>query len=80
MSNTLKNKTISIEKILFDIPSKITIRLMDGRIIITPLKYFSELKKLSIDKLEKYTIVDDTTILFLHSDNIYHLRDFIGIQ
>lgn len=46
MTTLLANKTVSIEKTLFDIPGKITIKLEDGRIIITPLRYFPELQKL----------------------------------
>ncbi|MEI6815276.1 MAG: DUF2442 domain-containing protein [Bacteroidota bacterium] len=71
---------MSIEKILFDTPGKITIRLEDGRIIITPLKYFPELQKLSVAKRKKHTIVDDRTILFSFADSIYHLEDFMGLE
>ena len=80
MSTSLKNKTMSIEKIFFDSPGKISLKLEDGRIIITPLKYFPELQKLSVDKRKKYTIVDDRTILFSYSDSVYHLEDFIGLE
>ncbi|HPH99515.1 MAG TPA: hypothetical protein PK772_04245 [Chitinophagaceae bacterium] len=80
MRTPLKNKTICIDKILFNMPGKITIKLEDGRIVITPLKYFPELQKLSVDKRKKYTIVDDRTILFSHADSIYHLEDFLGLE
>ena len=80
MSTILKNKTMSIEKILFDSPGKISLKLEDGRIIIIPLKYFPELQKLSVDKRKKYTIVDDRTILFTYSDSVYHIKDFIGLE
>jgi hypothetical protein len=80
MASTLKNKKMSIEKILFDHPGKITIILEDGRIFISPLKYFPELKKLSVAKRKKHTIVDDRTILFSYADSIYHLEDFIGLE
>jgi len=61
---------MSIEKILFDIPGKITIKLENGRMFISPLKYFPELKNLSVEKRKKYTI----------ADSVYHLEDFIGIE
>ncbi len=80
MQALLKNKTMSIQKVLFDIPGKITLKLEDGRIIITPLKYFPEIQKLSLDKRKKYTIVDDRTILFSYVNSIYHLEDFIGLE
>jgi hypothetical protein len=66
MTIFLKNNKICIEKINFDIAGKISLKLEDGRIIIVPLKYFSELKKLPVEKRKKYTIVDDRTILFSH--------------
>ena len=80
METLLKNKTMSIDKIRFNIPGKITIILQDGRIIIVPLKYFPELKRMSVEKRKKYTIVDDRTILFAHANSVYHLEDFIGIE
>ena len=80
MKNPLKHHTMSIEKILFDTPGKITIKIEDGRVFITPLKYFPELKKLSLERRKKYTIVDDRTILFSFADSVYHLEDFIGVE
>lgn len=80
MDTVLKNKTMSIQKILFDTPGKISIKLEDGRIIIVPLKYFPELQKLSLEERKKYTIVDDRIILFTNSDSIYHLEDFMGLE
>ena len=80
MTSTLKNKTMSIEKILFNQPGKISIKLEDGRMFISPLKYFPELQKLSVNKRKKYTIVDDRTVLFSFADSIYHLEDFIGSE
>jgi len=69
-----------IEKLLFNEPGKITIKMEDGRLFIIPLKYFPELQKLIVDKRKKYTIVDDRTILFAYSDSVYHLEDFIGLE
>ena len=50
MTTLLKNTTLCIEKVLFDTPGKITLKLEDGRIIIVPLKYFPELYKLPVEK------------------------------
>ena len=80
MTSVLKDQPMCIEKVIFDMPGKITIKLEDGRIIITPLRYFPEIQKLSVDKRKKYTIVDDRTILFSYSDSVYHLEDFIGLE
>ena len=80
MGRVLKDITICIEKINFDLAGKISLKLEDGRIIIVPIKYFPDLKKLPIEKRKKYTIVDDRTVLFQFSDNVYHLEDFIGLE
>jgi hypothetical protein len=80
MKYEIKNGPMSIDKILFNIRGKIEIRMDDGRIFITPVKYFPELQKLSIEKRKKYTIVDDRTILFSFSDYVYQLEDFLGLE
>ena len=77
---TFENTKIAIEKINFDIVGKISLKLEDGRVIIVPLKYFPEIQKLSVEKRKKFTIVDDRTVLFAHSDNVYHLEDFMGLD
>ena len=80
MTPKLKSSPMSIEKVLFDLPGRMSIKLEDGRIIIIPLRYFPELQKLPLEKRKKHTIVDDRTILFSHSESIYHLEDFIGLE
>ena len=50
MTTTLKNSTICIEKINFDVVGKISLKLEDGRVIIVPLKYFPDLQRLSVEK------------------------------
>jgi hypothetical protein len=80
METKLKNTTMCIVKLLFNVPGKISIKMEDGCLFITPLRYFPELQKLSVDKRKKYTIVDDRTILFAYSDSVYHLEDFIGLE
>lgn len=76
----LKNIPSVIEKLDFNLPGKIVVKLEDGRVLITPLKYFPELSKLPVAKRKQYTIVDDRTILFKNAEAIYHLEDFIGLE
>jgi hypothetical protein len=80
MKTTLKSSKICIKKINFDIVGKISLKLEDGRLIIIPLKYFPDIKKLPVEKRKKYTIVNDRTILFFYSDSVYHLEDFMGLE
>lgn len=70
MSAALKDQPMNIKEVLFDVRGKITIKHEDGRILITPLKYFPEIQKLSPDIRKKCTIVDDRTILFAYSDSV----------
>jgi hypothetical protein len=50
MKTTLKNTTMCIVKLLFNMPGKISIKMEDGRLFIIPLRYFPDLQKLSVDK------------------------------
>ena len=50
MASSLVYKTMCIEKVLFDLPRKITLKMEDGRMIISPLKYFPDLQNLSVNK------------------------------
>ena len=54
MTDTLKNSSISISKLNFDIAGKISLKLEDGRVIIVPLKYFPDIQKLTVEKRKKY--------------------------
>lgn len=76
----INNIALSIKKMNFEIPGKISLHLEDGREIIVPLKYFPELRKMTVEKREKCTIVDDTTLVFAYSDSIYHLEDFMHLE
>ncbi len=76
----LKNTGICIQKLNFNTPGKIKLKLKDGREIIVPIKYFPDLQKLSIEKRKKYKIVDNRTVLFTYSDYVYHLEDFMGLE
>ncbi|MBL0051017.1 MAG: hypothetical protein IPP29_05540 [Bacteroidetes bacterium] len=55
MATVLKKSPMKIKAIQFDMPGNIKIKLEDGRLFISPLKYFPELKKLSLEKRKKST-------------------------
>ena len=76
----LKNLEMIIDKLDFNIPGKMVLKLQDGRVLITPLSYFPSIKKMPLNQRKQYTIVDDRTILFRNTDEIYHLEDFIGME
>ena len=80
MALAIKNTEIIINKIGFDTPGKIGIVLKDGRELTVPLRYFPEIKNLSVSDRKKYTIVDDRTIFFKSLSSIYHIEDFMGLE
>jgi hypothetical protein len=77
---TLKQQEIIIDKLDFNTPGKILLKLHDGRVLITPIVYFPAIKKMKLQERNQYTIVDDRTILFRNSDEIYHIEDFMGLE
>ena len=66
--------------ILFNTPVKITFIPDDERLIITPLKYFTELQNVTIDRRKKDTIVDDRTLLFAYLDFAHPPENFMDLE
>ena len=67
-----------INKIIFEQKGKVSIHLRDGRIIITPLKYFPSIEKLNQKQRKKYFIADDQIIMFDDCNEVFHLEQFLG--
>ncbi len=63
----IRFKTGSIE-LIFD----------DGRLLVSPLKNFPEIKKLNTAQRKKYHIIGGEGFDFDDSDEVYHIADFIG--
>lgn len=68
-----------IKKVDFSTRAHITIYLKDGRILIAPLSKFPSIKKMSLAQRQHYGMADDTTIIFQHCDEVYHLQDFFWL-
>ena len=66
-----------IKKIGFE-PGRIEIRLVDGRIITTPLSSFPTIKRLSILQRKKYQVLDGIGIAFEGLDETFHISQFLG--
>ena len=80
MSTGLKTKKMKIARINFRYKGKIAVELQDGRVFLAPLACFPAIQKLNAAQRRQFTIVDDRGIFFRHSDFIYHLEDFIGLE
>ncbi len=50
----------------------------DGRLLVTPLNHFPEIKKLTAKQRNKYHIIGGEGFDFDDSDEVYHIADFIG--
>ena len=63
-----------------DFPEKRNIRvyLKDGRILLTPLKYFPSLRRLNVKERKKYHIADGQILFFDDCDEIFHIEQFLG--
>jgi hypothetical protein len=68
-----------IKRVVWPAPGKIQIDLEDGRSLISPLKLYPGIKKLSTKNRKTLMIVDDQILLFREgTDEVYHLQDFLG--
>lgn len=56
----------------------IELKFEDGRKLISPLKDFPEIKKLSAVQRKKYHIIGGVGFDFDDGDEVYHIYDFIG--
>ena len=66
-----------IKKLKFP-KGKIEVYLEDGRIIVSPLKYFPSIKKLSVDQRKKWGILDGIGFDFEDCDELFHLYQILG--
>lgn len=74
-----KTTTPRMKKVSFN-NGKIEINLEDGRTIITPLAPFPSIKKVPPEKRRDYSIINNGTELNIFAcDEIFHIRDFLGL-
>ncbi len=68
-----------IKKVNF-IYGKMEVSLVDGRILIIPLNNFPSIKKIPLSKRKEFAIINNGTELNIFScDEIFHVRDFLGL-
>ena len=68
-----------IKRVQWPAPGKIHIDLEDSRSLISPLRLFPGIKKLSNKDRKTIMIVDDQILLFREGTNeVYHIQDFLG--
>ena len=67
-----------IDKIDFPDKGNIRVYLKDGRLLITPLKYFPSLKSLNEKERKQYHIGDGQILFFDKCNEIFHIEQFLG--
>lgn len=73
------NSTLTLKDIRFK-STAIELIFSDGRLLISPLKNFPAIKKLTPAQRKKYHIIGGEGFDFDDSDEVYHVADFIGIN
>jgi hypothetical protein len=68
----------TIDKIGFKPKGKTWIELLDGRKIVTPLKLFPSIEKLSIKQRKEWQIIDGVMFSFVDCDEVYHVSQLLG--
>ena len=71
------NTTLQLKDIRFK-TGVIELIFEDNRLLVSPLKNFPEIKKLSALQRKKYHIIGGEGFDFDDSDEVYHISDFIG--
>lgn len=74
----ISNTSPVIDKIDFREKGNIRLYLKDGRIIVTPLKYFPSIKVLNSKDRKAYHIVDGQILLFDRYNEVFHIEQFLG--
>ena len=74
----ISNISPVIDKIDFREKGNIRIFLKDGRILISPLKYFPSLKRLNASERKRYHIIDGQILLFDNCNEVFHIEQFLG--
>ena len=67
-----------ISKIDFPEKGSIRIYLKDGRILMTPLKYFPSIRRLNERERKQYHIADGQILFFDKCDEVFHIEQFLG--
>ena len=71
------NSSLKLKDIRFKTDS-IELIFTDGRLLVSPLKNFPAIRKLSAEQRKKYHIIGGEGFDFDDSEEVYHIVDFIG--
>lgn len=76
----IQDVNVGIKKLDFDgYRGKMAVYLTDGRLIVLPLSFFPEIKKLSLKKRNEWMILDDQFFTFSGVSNVYSIKDLFSL-
>lgn len=67
----------TIKKIGFTPQCKMSVELLDGRKIVTPLTPFPSIEKLSTQQRKAWQIIDGVMFSFVDCDEVYHVSQLL---
>ena len=74
----LQGVTVKMKKVDFSsYRGKMAIYLSDGRIILTPVGMFPDIKKLTKKERQQYFIVEGQYLAFMRQPEMYPVTDFL---
>ena len=73
-------ETSAISKVDFMGNSLMFLHLSNGRTVLVPLKKFPTIAQLTAEEREDFEIIDDQYLSFLAIDEVYSVRELIGID
>lgn len=75
----MKDITVGIKKLNFIIRGKMSVYLTDGRVIVVPLSFFPEIKKLPLKKRLEWMVLDDQFFTFAGLSKVYSVADIMKL-
>ena len=79
-SNKIDGVNVEMKKVDFStFKGKFAIYLSDGRVILTPVGLFPDIKKLSIKERQQYFIVEGQYLAFMKQPEMYPVTDFLRV-
>ncbi|MEX8548155.1 MAG: hypothetical protein V5804_11190 [Mucilaginibacter sp.] len=76
----LTEQALGITNVSFKDENTIILELSNKRFISIPLDDFPEITVLSNEEKEDFQIIDDEYLSFVEMDEIYSLKELIGLQ
>ncbi|MBO6118634.1 MAG: hypothetical protein J6P44_08840 [Bacteroidales bacterium] len=76
----ISNTNVGIKDLNFtDYRGKIEAFLSDGRVVIVPVSFFPDIKKLSVKQRQNWMILDDQFFTFNDLSKVYAVTDLLKV-